>query len=569
MQPSINDYTINDMIAEGKHTIIYRARRKNDNTSVVIKLLKSEDSLLKNAKRLSHEFDLLSKLKTHRVVKAYDLVPIQNSLLMVMEDLQGSSPMDQLIEKEWTLTQKLDLAIEIATAIGDIHHQHIIHKDVKPQNILVKPETHEIKIIDFGIASQLSREVQQALMPEQIEGSIAYVSPEQTGRMNRPVDYRSDIYSLGVTLYQLFTHKLPFEANTPLELIHLHIAQQPIPPNEMDSTIPKVVSDIILKCMSKEAEHRYHSAFGLKYDLEMCRKQLSKNNSIPYFPLGKQDVYDHFHEPEKIFGRQKELNFIHECFQEVVEGSTILLTLNGYAGVGKSRLIHEAQRDYFSKRARFIMAKFDQFKRNIPYHGLTQAFSMLIQQILSESDENLELWRTRILEAVGSNGQILIDLIPEIKLIIGEQAPLEKTSPQDNANRFNYTLGSFLKALLLPESPLVIFFEDFQWADEPTLKLLEYFFGDPTIKYLLLIVAYRDNEIAPFHPMSVALQEITQKGGKVVDLPIKPLSMQSMKEMIRDSFYGPNVQTEELTSLLYKKNTGQPLLYHAAHSPPV
>lgn len=558
MLPSIKDYTIREMVAEGKHTMIFRAQRKSDQLSVIIKLLKTESIIPKNVEQLTHEFDMLMKLRSPHVVKAYELLPIQNSLLLVMEDSSAQTLALLIEEEDLDLLNSLEIAIRIADAVGDIHHQHIIHKDLKPQNILVNRGSNQIKVIDFGIATQLSREVQQALNVEQVEGSIAYISPEQTGRMNRPLDYRTDIYSLGVTLYQLFTKKLPFEAENSLELIHLHIAQQPIPPNEINPNIPKVLSDIILKCMSKEAEHRYHSAFGLKHDLEKCRNFLLEKSEIPDFQIGERDVFDHFHIPEKLFGRQKELNFINQCYNEVWGGETILMTLSGYSGIGKSSLVLEAQKTIASKNGRFVNAKFDQFKRNIPYSGLIQAFQGLIHQLLGEPDEILQEWKERLQEAVGSNGQVILDVIPEVKLIIGEQPHIEKLSPQENANRFNYVMTNFLKAFLHPDRPLVIFVDDFQWADEPSLKLLELFFGDQSIKNLFFIIAYRDNEVAPFHPLLISLREIAAQGTKVANLALRPLTQGSIQELIQDAFYGPPKQTEEMAGILFRKTEGNP-----------
>ena len=557
MLPNIKNYTMRELVAEGKHTMIFRAQRKSDGLSVIIKLLKTDSIAQKNVEHLTHEFNMMSKLHSPYVVRALELVPIQNSLILVMEDFNGI-PLSQVLEEETDLLLSLEMAINISSAVGDIHHQNIIHKDIKPQNILVNSATKEIKIIDFGIATQLSREMQTDLNPEQIKGSIAYMSPEQTGRMNRSVDYRSDLYSLGVTLYQLFTKKLPFSANSSLELIHLHIAQQPQAPSEVASGMPKMLSDIILKCMSKEAEHRYHSAFGLRYDLEKCRDRLIRATADETFQIGTRDVLDHFNYPEKLYGRQKELNFINQCFKEIWGGGSLLLTLSGYSGVGKSSLVFEAQRSLPAGSGRFAYAKFDQFKHSIPYHGLIQAFQVIIQQILTEPDDILQEWKESILDALGDSGKVLADVIPEIELIIGEQPEVEKLSPQETANRFNFVLLNFLKALLRPESPLVFFIDDLHWADEPSLRLLELFFSNPTISNFLIIAAYRDNEVTPFHPLSITLREIATHGSKVINLPIEPLTAESVQEMIQDTFYGPPKQAQELTQLLYRKTQGNP-----------
>ena len=556
--PNIKNYAIQELVAEGKHTMIFRALSKIDQRSVIIKLLKAESVGPKNVEQLTHEFNMMSKVHSPYVVRALELVPVQNSLILVMEDFNGK-PISQLLEEEeWDLLLALETAINIASAVGDIHHQNIIHKDLKPQNILFNLATKETKIIDFGIATQLSREMQTALNPEQMKGSIAYMSPEQTGRMNRSIDYRSDLYSLGVTLYQLFTKRLPFEANSALELIHMHIAQQPQAPNEVNDAIPQVLSEIILKCMSKEAEHRYHSAYGLRYDLEKCRESLFATSESAYFEIGSRDVFDHFSYPEKLYGRQKELNFINQCFNEVWSGNTLLLTLSGYSGVGKSSLVFEAQKKLPVANGRFAYAKFDQFKHAIPYHGIIQAFQVIINQILSEPDEVLQEWKERITAALGDSGKVLVDVLPEIELIIGEQSDVEKLTPQETANRFNFVMVNFLKALLRPDSPLVFFIDDLHWADEPSLKLLELFYSNPTVHHFLMVATYRDNEVTPFHPLSITLREISTYGSKVINLPIAPLSLESIQEMIQDTFFGPPKQAEELAKLLYRKTQGNP-----------
>jgi len=558
MQPTINDYTILELVSEGKHTLIYRAHRKADECPVIIKMIKQDSLALKNVEQLTYEFNMMSRLNSPYVVRPLELVRVQNNLILVMEDFNGKPLSYYMEENNWDLLLCLETAIQIATAIGDIHHQNIIHKDLKPQNILVNPVTKETKIIDFGIATQLSREVQTAINPEEMKGSIAYMSPEQTGRMNRSVDYRSDIYSLGITLYQLFTKKLPFQADSSLELIHMHIAQQPHPPIEVNSAIPNVLSEIILKCISKEPEHRYHSAFGLRFDLEKCRENLLVTPSNVSFKIGTRDVFDHFSFPEKLYGRNKELNFINQCLKEIWGGASFILTLSGYSGVGKSSLVFEAQRHLPPGSGRFAYAKFDQFKHAIPYHGLIQAFQVVIQQLLTEPDEVLQEWRERILESVGDSGKVLTDVIPEIELIIGVQPEMEKVSPQENANRFNFIMVNFLKALLQPDCPLVFFIDDLHWADEPSLKLLELFFFDPTVNNFLIIATYRDNEVTPYHPLAITLREIATHGSKVVNLPVAALPKEAIQEMIQDAFFGPPKQAVNLTELLYRKTQGNP-----------
>lgn len=555
MLPSFKDYSILEKIGEGKNTWIFRGVRLTDAKPVILKCLKGNAPQARE--RLTHEYDLLMHLKGGHSVEAHALLNINSTLVLIEEDNGGKTLTTLLKEGHFDLLKRLDIAIGIAEAVGGIHHQNIIHKDIKPANILIEPAPLPIKLIDFGSATHLSRELQQVVLPEQIEGTLAYISPEQTGRLNRSMDYRSDLYSLGVTLYQLFTGKLPFEAETPLELIHLHLAQQPIAPEEIQPEIPKMLSDIILKCLSKGVEHRYHSAFGLKKDLEICRQRLVELSEIPPFALGKHDFFDHFHYPDRLYGRQQELQLIYNYFNQIRGGDALLLTLEGYAGVGKSSLVFEAEKEIV-KSGRFIHAKIDPFKKNIPYQGLIDVLTPLIQQILGEPDEVLDEWKERLQKAVGDQGQLIVDVVPEVKWILGEQPPTQKLPLFRQSHRFIYVMLNFLKAFLIAERPLVVFIDDYQWVDEPSLKLLELFFSDPTIHHILFIIGYRSNEVHPLHPIQMALKEIASKGGKVLSLPLLPITQKNVQEMMQEAFYGPHQQTEALAELLYKKTKGNP-----------
>lgn len=543
--PPFKHYQILSQVYEGKNAILLRGIRNEDQKTVMIKYLKPEFSTPKLMQQLSTEYERQSNIKSPYVVKTLELLAMPNSMALVMEDFSHPS-LEDIFKKQLPLETKVAIAIEIARALGEIHHEQVIHKDIKPQNILIDLETLTPKIIDFGISSLLGRELQQLVPPEALEGTLPYMSPEQTGRINRQLDYRSDIYSLGITLYQLFTGELPFQETSALNYIHAHIAKPP-PKSEK---IPENLFLIILKCLAKSADERYHSAFGLMIDLQ--------NYTKANFTIGSKDVYDHFHFPEKLYGREKEEKLLVEAFQKVLKGEKFLLTLSGNAGVGKSSLAAQGQKLIAPYGGRFAQSKFDQFKRTVPYQGLANALQKLVQKILMESDESLKEWKIRLTDVLGDSAQALIEIIPDIEFIIGKQPPLPKLPPQETINRVKYTLTNFFKGLQRAGSPIIIFLDDLQWADEPSLKLISYIFEDPAVQNLLILSAYRDNEVTPAHPLALTLEEIKAKGGEIIHLAVNPLEEEGIQEMIRDLYKGDEIQSEKLGSLLYKKAKGNP-----------
>lgn len=558
MLPEVQDYTIQELVAEGRHTLVYRGVNKKTREKAILKIMKPQDGVNeKNTHLLSNEYELLTRLHSEHVVKVYDHIRFNNQIMLALEDFPGETLADAIGHTNLSLEDKLQIAIQITHGLGAIHQAHIIHKDIKPQNILVDIPTKKIKIIDFGIATQLSKETPFILNPEQIAGSLSYMSPEQTGRMNVPIDYRSDLYSLGITLYQLFSNQLPFVAETPLELIHLHIAQKPPPLPILNETFYPTLSDIVLKCLAKEVDQRYRSAFGIKRDLTRCLDQLLKSGRIEPFEIGQEDLFDHFHIPEKLYDRHGELKFMEQVFNEVLGGGKRLLTLGGYSGVGKTSLVKEAQKK-LAQRGRFVSAHFDQFKRNIPYSGIIQAVHALIEQVLTKPDEELIHWKSNILKALGQNGQVIVDVVPEIQKIIGLQHPVEVVSPQENENRFRYTCTKFLKAVLKQEQFLVFFLDDMQWADEASLLLLEYFFKDADLTHFLLIASFRDNEVNALHPLAISINAIAKQENVHKHVTIPPLGFGAVNEMIQEEFKGASDEMEKLAAIVYKIAQGNP-----------
>ncbi|MGL5196069.1 MAG: ATP-binding protein, partial [Chroococcales cyanobacterium] len=495
---TISGVTVQTQIYESANSIVYRGIRESDSQPIILKVLQENYPTPQELARYRTEYQITQSLNVPGVVKVYDLQKYQNTLVMFVEDFGGESLKHWSSERTWNLEEFLHLALAITEALGQIHAANIIHKDINPSNLVFNPITGEVKIIDFGISTQLTRENTTLKNPNILEGTLPYLSPEQTGRMNRCIDYRSDFYSLGVTFYELLTHQLPFETTDPLELVHCHIAKQPVPPLDLDANIPPVLSEIILKLMAKTAENRYQNAYGLKADLEECLHQ-HHGQILEKFTLGCYDVSDKFQLPQKLYGRESEIQSLLSAFA----GSSIqsqLMLIGGYSGIGKSALVQELYKPITEKRGYFISGKFDQYQRNIPYSAMVSAFQGLVKQLLTESEAQLNQWRENLLGALGVNGQVIVEVIPEIELIIGPQAEVPELGPNESQNRFNLVFQNFIKVFTQPDHPLALFIDDLQWADGASLKLMQLLMGSRS-PGLFLIGAYRDNEVSAAHPL--------------------------------------------------------------------
>ena len=493
-------YKIKNKIYQSTRSIIYSAQREDDKKQVVIKTLFEDYPSRHEIARFHYEFQIQNKVESEAIVEVYSLENRDNKPVIVME--QFGEDLTNLITKNKgiDLTFFLDLAIQISKAIGEIHQHFIIHKDIKPHNILIDKQTKKIKIIDFGIATELSHENQHQ-HSHGLKGSLAYISPEQTGRMNRSVDYRTDLYSLGVTFYELLSGRLPFESNLDtMGWIHCHIAKIPEPLHLLQPEIPQAVSDIVTKLMSKNAEDRYLGTYGLIQDLENCRQQWKKTGVIKSFELALNDISNRFEIPQKLYGREKEIDLLMDSFETISNGESQIFLVGGYSGIGKSALINEVHKPIVERHGYFIEGKFDQFQRNVPYSAITQAFSSLIKQLMTESPEQLGKWREKLLSTLGPNGQVLIDIIPELEQVIGEQPEVPHLGVEENQNRFNMVFQEFLKLFTQQEHPLVLFIDDLQWVDSATLNLIKLFVLGQDHQYFLFLGAYRDNEVDHHHP---------------------------------------------------------------------
>ncbi|NJO94137.1 MAG: AAA family ATPase [Hydrococcus sp. RM1_1_31] len=434
---TLADVTVLAKIYENTNSIVYRGRLEKDSQPIILKLLKEDYPNPIKLFRYQQEFELTRNLNLKGIVRAYELKKYQNSLAIIFEDLGAESLKIWLETCRFNLGDFLNIAIEITDILERIHQAKIIHKDINPSNIIYNFKTQEIRLIDFGIATSLLQENISLCNIQAIEGTFAYMSPEQTGRMNQAIDYRTDLYSLGVTFYELLTNKLPFESSDPLELVHCHLAKQPISPHEVDSQIPLAVSEIVMKLMAKTAKERYQSAYGVKVDLEWCRDRIQQTGKIENFLLGRHDFSARFHIPQKLYGREKQITTLLTAFEKVSQGQTELILISGSSGIGKTVLVKEIYKPIARERGYFISGKFDLLQRNIPYSGIIKAFQELVRQLLCETEIELQNWCNRILAALGNNGRVIIDAIPEVEAIIGQQPTIPELDPKEAQNRFN------------------------------------------------------------------------------------------------------------------------------------
>ena len=462
--------------------------------------------------RLTHEFGLKDELDEAWAVRPLELVRDGGRAMLVLED-PGGEPLDLLLGAPMEVGHFLRLATGIAMALGKLHQRGLVHKDIKPANILVNCTDERVRLTGFGIASRLSRERQTPDPPETITGTLAYMAPEQTGRMNRSIDCRSDLYALGVTFYQMLTGAMPFAASDPMEWVHCHIARQPMPPNERLESVPVAVSQIILKLLAKTAEERYQTAAGLENDLRSCLTRWEARRRIDDFPLGEHDTPDRLLIPEKLYGRGREVESLLASFNRIVNGGAPELVLvSGYSGIGKSSVVNELHKALVPPRGLFASGKFDQYKRDIPYATLAQAFQSLIRLLLGKSDEELSKWRDRLHDALGPNGKLIVNLVPELQLIIGEPQPVPDLPLQDAQRRFQFVFRRFIGVFAKPEHPLALFLDDLQWLDSATIDLIEDLLTQSDVQHLMLIGAYRDNEVNSSHPLMRKLDAIRKAG---------------------------------------------------------
>ncbi|MBE9206650.1 AAA family ATPase [Nostoc sp. LEGE 06077] len=599
---SLPGYRIVEQIYCGSKTLVYRGIKEQEQKPVVIKLIRNEYPTFSEIAQFRNQYTITKNLNLPGIVQPLCLENYRNGYALIMEDFGGISLKDwgrqnkATQESGMTLPEFFPIAIAIASTLEELHRSRIIHKDIKPANILINPSTLEIKIIDFSIATLLPREIQYITNPNILEGTLAYISPEQTGRMNRGIDYRSDFYSLGITFFELLTGQLPFTNTEPMELVHAHIAKQPPNTYQINPHHPPILSAIVSKLIAKNAEDRYQSAYGLKHDLEVCYQQWQKNDNIAIFELATKDVSDRFLIPEKLYGREKEVATLLAAFERVARGTTEMILVAGFSGIGKTAVVNEVHKPIARQRSYFIKGKFDQFQRDIPLSALVQAFQDLMGQILVETDTQIQQWKDKIFSALGEQAQVIIDVIPGLEQIIGQQPEITELSGNAAQNRFNLLFQRFIQVFSTKEHPLVIFLDDLQWADSASLKLIQLlmsqtnannqnstlvsselppnqwqpiFDGETweadepqkvpqTEGNFLLIGAYRDNEVYPAHPLYLTLQQIEKSGTSINQITLAPLNQVNLNTLIVDTLGCHQEKAIPLGQMVFAKTKGNP-----------
>jgi predicted ATPase/signal transduction histidine kinase len=548
-----------DLVREDAEFILYRAHSKQlDPHSILLLSPSSNRPSPETLEKINHEYSLSSELDNIQALLPLAISSYDDKRVLVLED-PGGTPLNRVVEGPMEMELFLRLAIQISNAVGQLHSRRLIHKDLKPSNIFVALESGRVWLTGFGIASRLPRERQAPHPPEFIAGTLPYMAPEQTGRMNRSIDSRSDLYALGVTLYEMLTGSLPFSASDPMEWVHCHIARQPIPPAERVPHIPGPVSAIIMKLLAKTPEERYQTATGAASDLRCCLGQWETKHRIDEFSVGEDDTPNRLLIPERLYGRTSEVNTLLASFDRIVAGGRPELVLvSGYSGIGKSSVVNELHKSLVPPRGLFASGKFDQYKRDIPYATLAQAFQSLLRPLLTMSEEELHKWRDALHEALGPNGQLIVDLVPELKLIIGEQPPASELPPPDAQGRFQLVFRRFISVFARPEHPLALFLDDLQWVDAATLALMEDLLTRPDVRHLMLIGAYRDNEVNSSHSLMRKLEAIRQAGARVHSIVLAPLRPEDIRQLVADCLRCELERATSLAQVIHERTAGNP-----------
>lgn len=508
--------------------------------------------------RLIHEYELKDYLDSAWALRPLRL-ELDHGRTQLLLEFAPVEPLRRLIDKPIDTETFLRVAIALSAAIGRLHEQGLIHKDIKPANVVVDRETSDIRLTGFGIASRLHRERTTPEPPEFIAGTFAYMAPEQTGRMNRSIDSRSDLYSLGVMFYEMLTGQLPFSATSPTEWIHSHLARMPIAPKDRMPGIPAPISAIVMKLLAKTPEERYQTAAGVANDLRVCLADWLARSSVKEFSLGEFDRPDRLVVAERLYGREREINIMLASFDRIAAGGAPELVLvSGYPGVGKSAIVNELHKILVQPRGLFAAGKFDQLKRDIPYATLAQAFQTLVRAVLAKPDAELGQWREELRRALGTDGSLIAQLVTELTLVIGAQPPVPELSPQEEKARFHAVFRRFIGVFARAEHPLALFLDDLQWVDAATLELIEHLLSRPDVRHLLLIGAYRDNEVDPAHLLMRRIDAMRRAGLRVPELNLQPLTGKDLTRLIGDSMRCAVEDAMPLAELIHTKTGGNP-----------
>jgi predicted ATPase/signal transduction histidine kinase len=551
-------YEVGDLLHDSGTSAVYRARRLSDGARVVVKRTHGSAVSVRQLTRYRNEHELLRSLDSPGVVKVHELLRHQGQLALVLEEFAGVPLTDWIATARPTLGARLDAAISLTTALGEVHTAGLIHKDVNSHNALYEAATQRVKLIDFGIATRLRSEDGKRQFPAALEGTLAYIAPEQTARMNRSVDYRADFYSLGITLYELFSGRLPYTSDDPLECVHFHIAGKPQPLVELDPKIPQALSDVVAKLLRKAPEDRYQSAAGVAADLRRCAAELAATGKVEAFTVGTADVVDRFEPPQKLYGRRNEVAELLETFERIADGGVETVLVSGGPGIGKTSLVQEIYQPMTRRRAYFATGKYEQLRQDTPFSALVDAFQDLVRQLLTESEESIGRWRNAIRDAVGINGQVIVDVIPALELIIGPQPKAPVLPGFEAQNRFKLVFQSFIQVFAKRSHPLVLFLDDMQWADAASLNLVTLILSAPATESLLVVQAYRHNEVSSTDPFMLAVKEQGNRGVEVGSIALAPLGSRDIAQFLADALREEPAKAMPLAEIIYGKTGGNP-----------
>jgi predicted ATPase/signal transduction histidine kinase/CheY-like chemotaxis protein len=553
-------YRLRAAVQESTTTVVYRAERERDGRPVILKMLKREAATPGAMARYRHELEVLESLRVPGVVQVLGLETVQGLPMLVLEDFGAESLARLRREQRFDpgLAHVLALASRVADILGEVHDRGIIHCDVNPANILLNPDTGELRLADFGSSVRMTSDPTVPGSMSALAGTLAYVAPEQTGRMNRPVDYRADFYSLGVTLYELCTGQQPFDTSDALELVHSHLAREPVRVHQLDPGIPEAVSDIVSKLMAKMPEDRYQSARGCAHDLRACQRQLEAHGHVQRFVLGEHDVVARFRIPSHLYGRRHEQAALRSAAERAAMGAKELLLVAGHPGIGKSALVRELAAPSARGHAYFIEGKFDQYQRNVPYSALASAFGSLVSQLLTEPEGPLARWRRAVRAALDPNAQLLVDIIPDLAFLLGPQPPVARLGPTEAENRFHVVFQRFLEVLCSAEHPLLLFLDDLQWADTASLRLMKRMMLDPAVHHLLIIGAYRDEEVDAAHPLTLVLDQLRAEHAAIERIAPGPLGIDDVRQLLAATLQRSPDDCTELAELVLAKTEGNP-----------
>ena len=558
----IKGYSQLELIHHGNKSRVFKAIQDSTGKTIA---LKTHAALLPSGSELAvlnKQYELVKALDIDGTPKALEIIDAGQSMAFSMEYFDFPSLRKNAADLNLTISEATHVFEQLAAILAQVHRKNLIHRDINPSNILYNRESGEVVLIDFGSALDTPMHTTKSEGQEVVEGTLPYMSPEQTGRINRPLDYRSDIYSLGISMYEIFTGQLPFAMSDPAEIIHSHIATLPESPAKVSKHVPKAISNIILKCIAKDADDRYQSAQGLLVDLQHCLSALEQTGEVHPFPVAEKDYSDRFQFPERLFGRREEFKTLLSLYNRVAKGSPAIAMVSGLSGVGKTSLVKELNQSVAADHGRITYGKFDQYNRHTPYSGLIQAFSSLIKQIISEDAASVRRWKEKILSAVESNGAVLTALIPELEMLIGPQPEAQNLPPAEARTRLMTVFSDFIQNFGSTEHPQVIFLDDLQWIDSSSLELIELFgLAEQSGASILFIGAYRSNEVPETHPLRISLGTMEKKGAKIAKLHLNPLNNAAVAEYLSAMFSQPMERIQDLSDAVYEKTEGNPLFF--------